>query len=491
MISRQSLENIVNTVPDPIFVKDREHRFVLLNDACCELIGHPREMLIGKSDYDFFPKSEADVFWEKDELVFKTGEENLNQEQFTNSRGVEHTIITKKRLFVDGKDKFIVGTIRNITEMKRIQKSLKETEEMYRQILDAITDLVLCKGPESKIFWANKAFRDYYGMNNEELRDIIDSPINKPDYTKQYIKDDAQVFSSGKTLNISEEPVIRWDGEKRFFHTVKSPIFDPDGKVKWTVGVSRDITEKKKSEDTLIRQAIDLAKSEAEKEHLEFFAYVAAHDLREPLQRIIGFADLLYAKGAGHLQEDEKKYIEKIQSSSTRMSQIIEDILKFAKVVKRQEFFKEVELKKIFDDVLSDLDFLIQKNKTTVEVGPMPQILGDEGQLRQLFQNLLANALKFRKEGKELRIGIRSKGTDDGFWEIVIEDDGIGFDPKDAARIFRPFERLFQSEKYQGSGVGLSICQKIVTHHYGKISADSQVGKGSKFYVYLPKSNKD
>ncbi len=361
MDSRTTLENIVNAVADPIFVKDREHRWVLLNDACCKFIGHSRENLIGRSDYDFFPREEADTFWQKDEVVFKTGRENLNEESFTGADGVPHTIITKKTLFVDG------------------------------------------------------------------------------------------------------------DGRQ------------------FIVGVIRDVTDLKQAHGALLRQTSELARSEAEREYLEFFAYVAAHDLREPLQRIVGFSDLLKSSPAEKLTEEGRRYLEKIQDGAWRMSALIEDLLNFSRVVKRPELFKALSLSAVVAGSLNDLDFSIRESGAVVKTGPLPSVHGDESQLRQLFQNLFSNAIKFKKEKTPPRITVESRPDGDGFWQIDVRDEGIGFDHEFSEKIFRPFERLHTRDRYPGSGIGLAICRKIVSHHGGKISASSSPGQGTVFSILLPR----
>jgi two-component system, NtrC family, sensor kinase len=382
--SQTFLNHVIDSLPDPVFVKDSQHCWVFLNQAFCNLMGRDRAELLGKSDYDFFPAEQADVFWEKDELVLTAGIENLNEEMITDSTGTTRFISTKKSAFKDAAgNKFLIGIIRDITEGKQVEEELRqkeaqyrsifeavsdgiliddletgriveanptacrmhgysyeelvgkstleivhpdfqhlfpqfletiqagvqfeccavgvrqdgttfdldvkgslctfkgkphalavvrdisdrkkaeaavrESEQKYQQILDAIADMILVKGPKSRIVWANKAFRNYYGMSNEQLRDLIDAPFNEPDYTLQYIKDDAYVFETGQTLVIPEEPVTRFDGEVGSFHTVKSAIRNQEGQVVMTVGVSRDLSDRKRAEEELRQSQQKLA----------------------------------------------------------------------------------------------------------------------------------------------------------------------------------------------------------------------------------------
>ena len=169
------------------------------------------------------------------------------------------------------------------------------------------------------------------------------------------------------------------------------------------------------------------------------------------------------------------------------MSQLIDDLLKFSKVVKRSELFHPVSLSEVVGGTLEDLDFLIRQSNARIKVGSLPTIHGDESQLRQLFQNLMSNAIKFKKENEAPNITIDSREAGGAFWEIAIHDEGIGFDPQYSEKVFKPFERLHSREKYQGSGVGLAICQKIVAHHGGKISVETHPLEGATFSILFPK----
>jgi PAS domain S-box-containing protein len=356
-LTQDALHQIIQSIADPVFVKNRKHEWVFLNDACCQLIGHSRDELMGKSDYDFFPKPQADVFWAMDEAVFVTGEENHNEEDITDSSGNTHTISTRKTLYTDPKGQpFIVGVIRDITDHKRMEKSL-----------------------------------------------------------------------------------------------------------------------------------VKLARAETEKEQLELFAYVASHDLREPLQSITGFSDLLMNRHGPLLDENGKGYLKRIQAAATRMSRLIDDLLKFSRVVKRAEFFGLVDLGKLIPEVLEDFEFQIKKQHAEINIGPMPSIYGDEMQIRQLFQNLISNALKFHDAHQKPKIIIQCKDLSQDRIEIIVEDNGIGIDEKYLKRIFKPFERLHSRSEFEGSGIGLAICEKIVSHHEGQIRAESQLGFGTTFYIDLPK----
>jgi signal transduction histidine kinase/DNA-binding LacI/PurR family transcriptional regulator len=233
----------------------------------------------------------------------------------------------------------------------------------------------------------------------------------------------------------------------------------------------------KKVEKSLARSNKELAQ----------FAYIASHDLQEPLRKIIAFGDRMrqaYAKGA---IEQGQNYLERVQSAAARMQVLIDDLLTYSRVTTKAQSFSKVELSQILSEVLSDLEVKISGTKAQIMVSTLPAISGDPLQMRQLFQNLLGNALKFCRPGITPVIKVYSRTDQDQVIQIVVEDNGIGIKSGDYERIFGVFERLHGRDEYEGSGVGLAICKKIVERHSGNIKVESQLGVGTKFQVELPK----
>ncbi|MFO7682857.1 MAG: GAF domain-containing protein [Chloroflexota bacterium] len=248
------LNSVIDNIPSMIFVKDAEElRFIRLNKVGQAYFGKELDQIAGKNDFDFFPEEQAAFFVAKDKEVLASGELlDIPEETFDSPFGTRVLHTTKVPVMgSDGSPKYLLGISRDITERKQTAELLQANERRYQQILDAITHMVLVKGAESRIIWANKAFRDYYGMSNEALQAIVDAPFNAPDYTQQYVIDDAYVFESGQVLDIPEEIVTRHDGHEGIFHTVKSPIFNNNNEVIMTVGVSEEISARKQTEDAL------------------------------------------------------------------------------------------------------------------------------------------------------------------------------------------------------------------------------------------------
>lgn len=218
---------------------------------------------------------------------------------------------------------------------------------------------------------------------------------------------------------------------------------------------------------------------------LEHFAYITSHDMREPLRKICNYGDLLVRRYGEELDERAHKYLSYITDGSTRMTHLINDLLEYSRVGRGSLNVSPLPLKQVLGQVLSDLQFQIEKNQAEIFVSPdLPIVRANEAQLRQLLQNLISNSLKYRsRETPRITIGASSAGT---FWQISVSDNGIGIAPEFAERIFAVFQRLHLREAYEGTGIGLSICKRIVERHGGQIWVDSELGEGATFSFTLP-----
>jgi light-regulated signal transduction histidine kinase (bacteriophytochrome) len=237
----------------------------------------------------------------------------------------------------------------------------------------------------------------------------------------------------------------------------------------------------------------ELARSNGE---LEQFAYVASHDLQEPLRKIQAFSSRLRDRWGEQLGEQGADYLNRVENAAARMQILIEDLLSYSRVTSKAKPFVPVELGEVVVGVLSDLEARIERLNAKVEVGELPQVAADPTQMRQLLQNLIGNALKFHRKDSTPVVRIRaempsetSSGSEpaaDGVCQLFVEDNGIGFEPKHAVKIFQVFQRLHSRQEYQGSGIGLAVCKKIVDRHGGTIEARSAPGEGATFVVSLP-----
>jgi signal transduction histidine kinase/DNA-binding LacI/PurR family transcriptional regulator len=226
-----------------------------------------------------------------------------------------------------------------------------------------------------------------------------------------------------------------------------------------------------------------LARSNAE---LERFAYVASHDLQEPLRKVLAFGDRLKKCNADRLTEQGRDYLERIQSAAYRMHHLINDLLTYSRVTSKPQPFSQIDLRQILEDVLSDLEVKVAQTGAVIHLEKLPVIDADPVQIHQLFLNLMGNALKFHRPGVPPELKIYGGVMEEDFVEIVVADNGIGIETAQYDRIFGVFEKLHGRDEYEGSGIGLAICKKIVEHHGGNIRINSVVGEGTRFFIRLP-----
>ncbi len=308
--------------------------------------------------------------------------------------------------------------------------------------------------------------------------------------------------------------VIVKSGEVRTIHARGEIVVDSKGDVIKLLGTGQDVTEIKKAEQALLIKTRELQQVNSE---LEKFAYVASHDLQEPLRKLTTYASLLNNDYKHLLDENGLLFLDKITHSSLRMKKLINDVLNFSKLSSQQMEVEPTDLHEIVQNIVSDLEIVIADSGAQVTVENLPEIEANALQMHQLFINLISNALKFRKENEAPRIHIgctmvpglqlpaeyiqkyqyrfNTIGSEnlmgqEKFCQVTITDNGIGFNQQYIARIFEVFQRLHNKKQYEGTGIGLAICKKIIENHDGYITAESHEGQGSVFTIYLPVSQK-
>lgn len=343
------------------------------------------------------------------------------------------------------------------------------------------------------ITYVNKKFCAISKYSTAELIGNTHRIINSHYHSKDFFIDMWRTISQGQVWE-GEICNRAKDGTYYWVHTNIVPFLDQSGKPEQYVAVRYEITERKLAEDQL---KIYARKLEISNQELEDFASVAAHDLQEPLRKIQSFSDRLKTKAKEELSEENLDYLNRIQASAHRMQVLINDLLTYSRVTTKAQPFSQVSLNQVLSDVLSDLVVRIEQSGGKVETAPLPTIEADSTQMHQLFQNLIGNALKFRKPDENPLVKIettmlnQSSLRDGGAaCVITITDNGIGFDEKYLDRIFTIFQRLHGRHEYEGTGIGLAVCRKIIDRHGGLITAQSVPGNGAKFILTLPLKQK-
>jgi len=264
------------------------------------------------------------------------------------------------------------------------------------------------------------------------------------------------------------------------------PVFDQNKRFRGYRGVGTDVTERKRGQAVLRAAYDELARSNAE---LQQFAYVASHDLQEPLRMIGSYTQLLERRYGDKFDQDAREFMDFIVDGATRMKQLIEDLLAYSRVGTRGKELVPVQAQAVLDKALVNLRAAIEQSEATVTHGPLPEVNADDTQLVQLLQNLIANAIKFRKKEEAPRIHVGAEDAGDE-WRFSVADNGIGIEQQYFDRIFMVFQRLHTQDEYPGTGIGLAICRKVVERHRGRIWVESAHGKGSTFRFTLPKIQK-
>lgn len=373
--------------------------------------------------------------------------------------------------------------------MKRVRVGISDDD--FTNLKSAIDEsaIVAITDKNGIITYVNEKFCKISKYSPEELIGKTHRVINSSYHSKEFFDDMWTTITSGQN----------WEGEIRnqakdgsfyWVHTNIVPFMNSEGRPEKYVSVRYEITERKMAEDKLMLYSKRLEVSNRE---LQDFASVAAHDLQEPLRKIQSFTDRIKTKSTGELGAESLDYFDRIQNAAHRMQVLINDLLTYSRVTTKAQPFQKIDLNKIVAQVVSDLEVRIEKSKGRVECSKLPIVEGDATQMYQLFQNLIGNALKFHKPDQAPQVKVSASAlseNESSFYQIMVEDNGIGFDEKYLDRIFTIFQRLHGRHEYEGTGIGLAVCRKIVDRHGGNLTAQSSPGKGAAFLITLPAKQK-
>ena len=390
----------------------------------------------------------------------------------------------------------IVATViyfsRNIIAFK---SELWKSNQFLTQIANVNPHFVFAKDTRRKFTFVNKALCDTYGMTRQQMlgkRDEEIHPIFSDD--GHFVEDDLKILKTGSTIYRKEERIWDVNNREKWLSTIKNPIRNDHGEIVGILAVATDITENKKQEEVIASQLADLNQKNRQLKkyidsnmELENFAYIASHDLRTPVRTLISFSQLLEKNLAGKLDERAREYLHFIKSASSNMNQLINDLLMYSRVNNARVKIEEVDLRRLLEELTAEMQTSIDEKFARIEISALPPVLcGDPTKLRQLFQNLLTNALKFSKSNVRPHIRISAEERP-ASWRFTVRDNGIGINKEFHQRIFLLFKRLHSQEEIEGTGIGLALCKKIVDQHQGNIWVESEEGIGTSFLFTISK----
>lgn len=485
------LQAIIDAAIDGIITIEKNGTIETVNPAAAKIFEYTPEEIIGKDISTLMPEPDQSNHNRYIENFHNTGIAKIigigRELQGLKKSGKTFPFLLSVTEVTLPEKTIYSGIIHDLTRVHAAESALRESETRIHAIINTAVDGIITIDERGIIDDINPSALKIFQYDKEEvIGKNISILMPEPDrglhdsYMERYHQ-----TGQKRIIGIGRE-VIGLKKDQTTFPFFLSVSEAYVGTKRLYTGFVHDVTEQKLNEERLKKYAQDLERSNQE---LQDFAYVSSHDLQEPLRKIQAFGDRLKMKESDHLSEQGIDYIDRMQNAASRMQNLINDLLSYSRVTSKARPFQTVDLNRTLKGVLSDLEISIEKTGALVETEPLPEIDADATQMRQLFQNLISNAIKFRQPGQNPQINIsykrfQGKRKSDEYIELYIEDNGIGFEEKYLDKIFSIFQRL-EGKKYEGSGIGLAICRKIATRHGGHITANSILGKGSTFIVKL------
>lgn len=509
--SQDYAERVIETIRESVIILDQLLRVKSANNAFYRTFNMNIEETAGRLIYEI-----GNGQWNIPRLKELLQDVSTKQDQYYgfelthkfNNVGEKSLLLSAKKITQRSSGRqLILLAIEDITEHKQAEKLLDERDAWLRNMSDNVPVMLWVAGVDESFSFVNKTWLAFTGRSLMQETGI--------GWVESVFKDDLDIviqtfhssFIERKSFTI-EYRMRRFDGEYRWILLSAVSTYDANENFTGFAGSCTEIHSKKILNEELERRVesrthelqeanINLERSNSD---LAQFVYVASHDLQEPLRKIITFSKRLKERFVDSMPEQGKEFIEKINFSAERMRNLIDDLLNFSRISRYDKKFVKTDLNKVLKEVVNDFDLLIQEKNAVIKIGKLPVLFAIPLQMNQLFHNLLNNALKFTSHNSKTQISIKCRmllpeeinqypqfDRNIGYYEIIVSDNGIGFPQEFADQIFIIFQRLNYKEVYQGTGIGLALCRKIVRNHGGEIIAKSEEGRGSDFIIMLPK----
>jgi PAS domain S-box-containing protein len=481
---------LLEAAPDAMVVVNQGGEIVLLNLQAEKQFGYHRDELVGQKLKNVIPEGFAE------RLIadgLRSVEDALAQQIGTGIEligrrkdGTEFPIEIMLSPLESAEGILVTAAIRDISVRKAAEKHLEQMESRYRGLLEAAPDAMVVVNQDGEIVLLNVQAEKQFGYRRDELVGQKVKDIIPEGFAERLIADGTRTAAEALAQQIGtgiELSGRRKDGSDFPIEIMLSPLESSEGIL--VTAAIRDITERKKSEEHLVKTVAELKRSNDE---LQQFAYVASHDLQEPLRMVASYTQLLAQRYKGRLDSDADEFIAYAVDGSNRMQGLIQDLLAYSRAGTNEKVLREISSKKALNEGLANLRATIEETGAVVTHDWLPAITTDSTQLAQVFQNLIGNAIKYRSD-KIPHVHISAAENGDHEWVFSVKDNGLGIDAQYFDRIFILFQRLHGQTEFQGTGIGLAICKKMLERLGGKIWVKSELGKGSTFYFSLPEGD--
>ncbi len=497
-IDTERLVAIVDSSDEAVIGKDLEGVITSWNQAAERIFGYRAEEIVGTSILRLIPPDRhAEEFGILERI--RRGEKVDHFETMRLRKDGRQIAISVTSSPIKDSSGRVIGAsklARDITEQKEAEAALRTSDLEFKAMMNALPQLAWIARADGHIFWYNERWFDYTGRTAAEMDGWGWQEVHDPEILPLVLERWQGAIASGETFDM-EFPLRRADGRFRWFLTRGVPVRNEAGEVIRWIGTNTDISEKRETEEEIhhLNETLELrvrertAQLEAANNELEAFSYSVSHDLRAPLRAVDGFSQAVLEDYGPELPEEGQRYLQTIRSSAQRMGALIDDLLAFSRLSRTPLARQPVEMTRHVQETLQELESETKGRALELKIGELPNCEGDPTLLRQVWMNLLSNALKYsaRRDPAIVEVGATEH---DGQVTYFVRDNGTGFDMSYASKLFGVFQRLHREEEFSGTGVGLAIVQRIVHRHGGTIWAEAEPDRGATFsFTLTPKEN--
>jgi PAS domain S-box-containing protein len=483
-LSEERFRIFMETSPAIVIMKDAESRYVYCNPKAEVLLGKPASEIVGKTEFDLFPREQAEQFTAADQLVLKTGQSQIREYTDRMPNGeLRHWWAFKFPLYSSLGQQYVGLQILDVTERKQAEAALMQERDLLHVLMANVPDTVYFKDTNSRFTRVNDRQARMLGVKSpQDAIGKTDHEFMPDDLARSVSEEEQQLFQDGQSILDRVEYIPLPDGTPRWMSASKAPLHDKDGNIIGLVGISRDITERKLAEMEREKLIQDLEVRNAE---LERFTYTVSHDLKSPIVTIQGFMGFLEKDALNGDMERLRHDIQRIKTATHKMHTLLGELLELSRIGRLMNPPEEVPFASIIQEAMGNVDGQLNNGKVTVSFSlALPTMYGDKARLVEVIQNLLDNACKYMGDQPNPHIEVGCEAGSDGKTVFFVRDNGMGIDPRYHQRIFGLFDKL--DPKTEGTGVGLAVVKRIVEVHGGRIWIESDgLGHGTTFCFTL------